>query len=70
MKIFVCDDHAGYWPVGVATVVVAPDENSARGMLNAELKSRALADDKSQPFTLREVSSETPSVNMLCDGNY
>lgn len=70
MKLFVCNDHAGYWPVGTASVVLATDEVAARDALNAELKSRGLADDKLEPFTLQEIDPAAPRVLVLCDGNY
>lgn len=39
MRLWTCADHAAHYPVGGASIVVAPDEAAARAML-----ARALAD--------------------------
>ncbi len=67
MRVFTCTDHAGVWPVGVASIVVAPDEQAAREILAAELARHML---KPEPFTLTEVDLGTPSAIILRDGNY
>lgn len=70
MKVFVCTDHDGHWPVGVASVVVAPDSATAIAMLNDELFHRGLALSDKHPFTLKEIDATKPIALMLCDGDY
>lgn len=66
-RVFVCTDHAGHYPVGVASVVVAHDEQQARMMLEDELCRIGL---EKTAFTLVEVDRTRPSVRVLNDGNY
>jgi hypothetical protein len=68
MKVFVCTDHAGHYPVGVCSVVIANDEQEARELLTAELKSHGLSTE--EPFTLRWINSEAPRAFVLLDGDY
>ena len=68
MKVFVCTDHEGHWPVGVCSIVVAPDEAEARTMLFAELRSHGI--HQSQPFTLRELDTSQPRAHVLLSGDY
>lgn len=69
MDVFVCDDHAGHWPVGVASVIVANDEAEARGLLVAELKRHGL-DGTKPPFTLRKLNTSAPRAFVIRDGDY
>ena len=66
MRVFTCTDHAGYWPVGACSVVIAPDEESARALLLDELIKRKL--DKCA-FTLQEIPM-IAAAHVLLDGNY
>lgn len=68
MKIFTCTDHDGHYPVGVASVVVAHDENEARTILAAALRACGLNGD--QPFTLHWLPTDALCVRILNDGNY
>lgn len=68
MKLFTCDDHATVWPVGAASVVIAPDEETARQLLKDELRKHHLA--TSQPFTLKEISLDEARAVIICDGDY
>jgi hypothetical protein len=68
MDVFVCDDHAGHWPVGVCSIVIAHSEHEARGLLKAELHEHGL--DESKPFTLRRLSMEKPKAFVIRDGDY
>lgn len=75
MKLFTCTDHNHHYPVGVASVVVARDEDEARILLNLELLSEGLipdiyCSDKSKRYTLKEVPLDRPSAQVLCNGNY
>lgn len=68
LKVFTCNDHEGFWPVGVASVIVAADETEARDLLKVELRSHGLKSE--QPFTLREIRTDRPRAFVLMDGNY
>ena len=67
MKVWTCTDHDYFWPVGVASVIVAETEEEARELLNAELLKRGL---KTTPYTLEELDLNKPSAQILQDGNY
>lgn len=67
MKVFVCNDHDGYWPVPTASVIVAKDEEDAKVMLRKELESKSL---NTELFTLKELDVTKEQVEMLSDGNY
>ena len=54
MKVFVCNDHAGWWPVPTASVVVAEDEGRGYQLLKRKLKEDYNIDDDT--FTLQELS--------------
>jgi hypothetical protein len=68
MRVWTCTDHAGHWPVGAASVVVAPDEATARRLLGAALASQGLSDEDG--FTLDEIDLTTPAAIVLQDGDY
>lgn len=67
MRVWTCNDHDGHWPVGTASVVVAPDEGTARSLLAAELATRGLDADR---FTLVELETDGLAVRVLRDGDY
>lgn len=70
MKLYVCNDHDGFWPVGVASVVLAESEDQARELLDAELQKRGLRSHIDEPYTLEQVPQTKPKALVLCDGNY
>lgn len=69
LNVYTCNDHDGYYPVGTASVIVAPNEIEARQMLRAALGLRGLnaADDS---FNLTLLPLHDATVRVLCDGNY
>lgn len=69
MKVWTCNDHAGHYPVGTASVVIAGDEETARSLLAAELDRRGLNPER---FTLVPMPwpVENGVVRVLDDGNY
>jgi hypothetical protein len=67
MKIFTCQDHDGFCPVGTASIVFAHSEKAARELLRAALIERGLSPDG---FTLIEQSAETEQAIILRDGDY
>jgi hypothetical protein len=68
MRVYVCTDHQTHYPVGGASVVVAEDEEQARALLYAELRTHGLRKD--EPFTLQEVSLDRPHAVVLNNGDY
>lgn len=68
MRVFVCKDHEGLWPVPTASVVVAENEEQAFRMLREELKNEHGIDDDS--FTLKEINTGEKSVTVLSNGDY
>lgn len=67
MKIFTCQDHAGRWPVGTASLIFAETEERAEELLRAELIARHLSPDD---FTLIEELPDIERAIVLRDGDY
>lgn len=69
MKVFTCVGFEGYWPVGTAAVIVAPDMQAALLALN-----KHLADLKLPPVdsfeSIKELDITQQNCVILCDGNY
>lgn len=67
MQVYTCKDHAGVWPVGACSVIVAESEEQA-----SELLVAALRDAKLDPggFTLHLLDLSTPKATILLDGSY
>lgn len=75
MRAFICTDHDGHNPVGVASVVVAENEFQARELLNAELKSEGLEPRQggyrnTAAYTLIELDLTTARAYVLNNGDY
>jgi len=68
MKTFICTDHDGHWPVGVASVVKAKDRRRAKKLLDDLLKADGLQTSKTKSYTLEEVKDD--SAIILCNGDY
>lgn len=68
MKVYVCTDFNGVWPVGTSAIVIAEDARKARVLLDIELANRGLTQNK--PFTLTEVSTTQAVALVLQDGDY
>lgn len=67
MNVYTSTDHDGHW-VGVASVVVASNEEEARSLLVAKLRTHGL--DGAKPFTLRRINIDQPRAFVLQDGDY
>lgn len=67
LKVFTCNDHDGFYPVGVASVIVAQTEEEAAELLKVELRKRELGTDD---FTLIELDMSISRAVVLQDGNY
>lgn len=70
MKIYTYTDHDHHWPVGVASVVVAKDENEARELLDNTLVSIGLKPSEIKSYTLVELDTNHAHATVLRDGNY
>lgn len=69
MRVFVCTDHDGHYPVGVASVVIAESESEARSLLDVELRRNGLKDSLVNPYGLREVPLVAAAI-VLNNGDY
>jgi hypothetical protein len=71
LKLYTCIDHAGFWPVGVASIVIAENEAEARICLDEALMRKGLKPSREDgtPYTLIEIPLKK-SVHILCDGDY
>jgi hypothetical protein len=65
MRVFTCIDHAGHYSIGVASVVVARNEEQAVALLVSALGKMAY-----RSFTLQELDLSAPAAHVLADGNY
>ncbi len=70
MDVYTCIDHDCHWPVGVASVVVARDEDEARQLLDASLKDHGLKPHSAKPYTLQRLDAAEAKAVVLVDGNY
>jgi hypothetical protein len=70
MPVYISLDHPVHYPVGGASVVVAPDEATARQLLDAELVKHGLEPDSRSPYTLERLNTRVPAAHVLRDGNY
>lgn len=71
MKVWTSNDFPGVEPTGTAAVIVAPDEATARAMLRKRLiENRVITRDRGEPFTVVELATDAPCVQILCDGDY
>jgi hypothetical protein len=68
VKVYVCDDHDHFWPVGVASVVLADGEDEARKLLDAALVARGLRPHEDKPYTLAPI--ERRGAYILNDGDH
>lgn len=68
MKVFTCTKFTGHWPVGVAAVSVAENQEAAAEYLNLALLEIGLAGDA---FPTDMVEAEmNPGATVLHDGDY
>lgn len=70
MRIYVCLDHDGHWPVGVASLVFANDEDQARQLLDEQLRVAHLKPYADEPYTLVEMELFPARAMVLLDGEY
>jgi len=70
MKLYVCTDHDRHWPTGVASVIIAKNENEAKELLNKALVRHGLKPYDEKPYVLHKVSQNKPKAIILYDGDY
>ena len=72
MKLYTCIDHIHHWPVGVASVVLAENENQARELLVEALTKQGFSRQEivETGFTLDRVPLTKPTAIVLHDGDY
>lgn len=68
MKLFTCTDHDCFYPVGVASIILADSKEEAAQQLSVALSLRGL--DPSSGFTLEEVDLTVKTAIILRDGDY
>lgn len=68
MKVFICTDFNGHYPVGTSALIIAKDIETAKSMLSKELEEIGLSQEPN--FTLDEIKTRKEQVIILNDGNY
>lgn len=74
MKIYYVK-HAGHYPVGACSVIVAENESQARELLTAALEDEGLETEwktrfGTEPYTLVEVDTTIPQAIIVLNGDY
>lgn len=69
MKVFTCTTFSGFYPVGTAAVIVAPNSKEAKEQLEAALAAKGLP-QKIKLNDLKEIETFSVGTYILCDGNY
>lgn len=67
--VFTSTKFEGFYPVGVAAVVIADDHDEAARILNKKLGESGLAKNSAMPCDMELLTDEKQAV-ILCDGNY
>jgi hypothetical protein len=70
MKVFTCQDHDYHYPVGVASVVIAPNVEEARKALDKQLLKRGLRGYEGKSYTLNEMNTKRTDALVMCCGDY
>ncbi|MFM0135083.1 hypothetical protein [Caballeronia grimmiae] len=69
MKIYTCSNFTGFYPVGVAAVIVAECASAAEHLLNVALQAVGLPGD-AQVDEGSSVDANVPGIVMLRNGDY
>lgn len=69
-RIYSCTDFRGYWPVGVASIIVATDKKEAKRLLDAKLKEAGIPPEGDGHYTLTEIDIQSKGAVILNDGKY
>jgi hypothetical protein len=67
-RLFACTNFRGYWPVSVASVVVASDKQEAKTLLLQKLKEQNIIVEVDLELT--EISLKEKSAVLLNDGDW
>lgn len=69
MITYTCKDFTGHWPVGVAAVVCADNEDEAAARLNRALRELGLPGD-AIPANMIEFPHPGEEVRVMAEGEY
>ena len=69
MKVYLCNDFSGHYPVGSAAVICAKDKDESIKILEAELYSIGLT-QKITPDMLNVFNTLRAGCEILVDGDY
>jgi len=64
-KVFYCTDHHSPHPFPPVAIITAPNVESAKGVLDAQLKIKKLKEFAQHPYTLREISLHTTKAFII-----
>jgi len=67
-RLWISTNHGGFWPVGVASIVMANSEEEARKLMDRTLHEAGLLPEKG--YTLLELNISMPFARVLCNGDY
>ena len=70
LKVFYVTDHATFWPVGAASVIVARTPAEAYALLDAALAAKGLRGSQEVSYTVQEIDITMAHALILCDGDY
>ncbi len=73
MKVWTIVGFEGHWPVGTSAVAIAPDLQTAKDLLNEELKAMmlpTLVEEGGWAPRIVELDLENPKAIILQDGEY
>lgn len=69
-RVYACTDFRGYWPVGVASVIVAADKREAKRLLDQKLREAGIPIEGDGDYTLTEISIEQKGAVILNKGDW
>lgn len=69
MNVYTCTGFTGVQPTGTAALIMAPNKEYAKVLLERELASRGLKQEIKLENIVR-VSTMISRVEILCDGDY
>lgn len=67
-RVYACTNFRGYWPVGVASVIVATDMRDARRLLNQKLQEVGISVEVE--FDLTEIDLQDKGAVILNNGDW
>ena len=70
MKLFICLNHDGYYPVGISSIIVAKNKKIAIQLLDRKLIENGLKPYKDHKYTLQELDLKHAKATILHNGDY